>query len=117
MKFLGGIARLLRRAIPKDHRPLETTEVADLPVHLDPTAIYLVGEDTETWFVAMQCPCGCNATLFMSAVEGQPRWNIQRHWNGTVSLSPSVWRKVGCRSHFRLRRGRVTWCDQARRGG
>ncbi|WP_236819161.1 DUF6527 family protein [Alicyclobacillus ferrooxydans] len=59
----------------------------------------------------MLCPCGCGEVLHMSLhPDGRPRWELTRHPDGTVSLSPSVWRKVGCRSHFFLERGRVRWC-------
>jgi hypothetical protein len=68
------------------------------------------------WFVAMLCPCGCKETLQMSLLhDANPQWKIIEHGDGTITLQPSVWRKVGCRSHFFLRRGLIQWCpDESR---
>lgn len=30
----------------------------------------------------------------------------------SITLQPSVWRKIGCRSHFFLRRGLIQWCAE-----
>ncbi len=94
---------LLRRP-----RPLRVQHVEEFPDRINcRTTIYVAGEGTgHLWFVAMQCPCGCRDTLFMNLQDGQkPRWTVEDHDDGTATLSPSVWRKVGCRSHFFLRRG------------
>ena len=40
----------------------------------------------------------------------RPCWSAEEHQDHTVTLTPSVWRQSGCRSHFILRRGRVSWC-------
>jgi hypothetical protein len=40
-----------------------------------------------------------------------PFWRLVRHADGTGSLSPSVWRQVGCRAHFWIRKGRVIWTE------
>ncbi|MCF8567897.1 hypothetical protein LLE49_24550 [Alicyclobacillus tolerans] len=83
----------------------------ELPERLDKHLIYILGEGEYTWSAEMLCPCGCGEVLHMSLhPDGRPRWELTRHPDGTVSLSPSVWRKVGCRSHFFLERGRVRWC-------
>ena len=115
MKFLGVILTSARRLIAKarDRNPKQWRYVLtdDLP---DPPAahrVYLVGEDGVLWYAAMLCPCDCGATLHMSLhKEGTPRWKATPHRDGTISLSPSVWRKIGCRSHFIVRNGRIIWC-------
>jgi hypothetical protein len=40
-----------------------------------------------------------------------PRWDIALDKKGRVSLHPSVWRRIGCRSHFLVRAGRIVWCE------
>jgi hypothetical protein len=40
-----------------------------------------------------------------------PRWDIALDGKGRVSLHPSVWRRVGCRSHFWVRAGKIVWCE------
>lgn len=98
--------------IPGD-MPWKTRWVEDFPDEdeYQPQVVYVVGEDDELWFVAMLCPCNCGKVLFMSLLEkDHPRWSLQDHQDGTVSLSPSVWRQVGCGSHFFLKKGLIQWC-------
>ena len=92
-------------------RPGFATEVVeDLPDTLEPRRLYLVGEQSLPWSAALVCPCGCGATIQLSLVAGDtPSWQATRHFSGSVSLHPSIWRQTGCRSHFFLRRGRVVW--------
>lgn len=85
-----------------------TEELPDVP---QPDTIYVLGANGYLWSAAMLCPCGCGELLQMNLHEdGRPRWKLTRHEDGTVSLTPSVSRIVGCRSHFWLRRGQVQWC-------
>lgn len=87
------------------------TQVNELPDTIKPQTVYVVGENNHTWFAAMLCPCGCQETIQLSLLTtGRPRWTWQKHWNRTVTLHPSVWRQKGCRSHFFIRKGQVTWC-------
>ncbi|WP_425571243.1 DUF6527 family protein [Novipirellula rosea] len=59
----------------------------------------------------MACPCGCKSRIQLCCIPGsRPRWTFDVHENNTITLHPSVWRTVGCRSHFFLRNGRVSWC-------
>ena len=76
--------------------------------------MYVLGEGEYRWFVALLCPCGCGALLQMSLLEeAEPRWSLDEHDDGTVSLHPSVWRTAGCRSHFFVRRNTIYWCAGA----
>jgi Family of unknown function (DUF6527) len=85
--------------------------VDDVPDSLRKYCVYLIGEDGTLWQVAMLCPCGCSAVIQLCVLpDSRPSWSVSRHADGTVSLSPSVWRTTGCRSHFFLRRGRIDWC-------
>ena len=84
--------------------------VEDLPDHMEADIVYIAGENGHLWYAAFLCPCGCNATIQLGLMKGhRPRWNVTEHVDGTVSLHPSVWRKVGCRSHFLLKKGKVMW--------
>ena len=92
------------------HGGLRTEVVQDFPDAFDPSRVYLVGEDRVPWSAALLCPCGCGAEIRVSLVKNdRPRWRVKRHFNGTVTLHPSIWRSKGCRSHFFLRRGRIVW--------
>ena len=91
-------------------RGFATEPVDDLPSELEPCRLYLVGDGPRPWSAAMLCPCGCGATIQLSLVHrDSPSWRATRHFSGSVTLRPSVWRTRDCRSHFHLRRGRVFW--------
>jgi hypothetical protein len=60
----------------------------------------------------MVCPCGCGDVVQLNLLPTtRPRWRVEDHPNGTVTLFPSVWRQKGCRSHYHLRRGVIVWCS------
>ena len=92
-------------------RPLRTVLTEELPEVVEPGVVYVLGEGTHRWFVAMICPCGCQELLQMSLLaDAKPRWRLIEHGDdGTITLQPSVWQKVGCQSHFFLRRGLILW--------
>ncbi len=86
-------------------------EVCELPEPLTSKTIYLVGERGHLWHAVMVCPCGCRATLYLNLLaDDTPRWKVTRGSDGAISLSPSVWRQIGCCSHFFVKRGVVEWC-------
>ena len=72
-------------------------EVADLPKET------MVGTVYVTDFCAtFLCPCGCGDRIFLNLSTGAtPLWTV----NGN-SISPSVNRMVGCRSHFFITNGK-----------
>jgi hypothetical protein len=87
--------------------------VTELPDKLSAGELYAEGEGKHVWKVAMICPCGCEQVLEMNTLpDSFPRWQLMVHEDGTVTLHPSVWRQVGCRSHFFLRRGLIEWCPK-----
>ncbi len=101
-------------------KPLRATWIEELPDHLDPGTVYVAGENGHVWFAAMICPCGCGETLYMNLQQDRrPCWRLTVDQRGAVTLHPSVWRQVGCRSHFFLRQGVVQWAilDAAYRDG
>lgn len=84
---------------------------SELPETMAPQTIYLWGEGGHIWQVLMLCPCGCDATLHMTTLtDDWPHWKVETNEKGDVSLRPSVWRKIGCRSHFWVRDGKIEWC-------
>jgi hypothetical protein len=84
--------------------------VDELPSRLKRDRVYVVGEKGHTWYAAVVCPCGCGVALEMNLTPPtRPCWTLLEHGDGTVTLSPSVWRQNGCGSHFLLQRGQVKW--------
>lgn len=73
--------------------------------------LYVASSANGPTFGYLLCPCGCDETLHLRFLPNRsPRWDIHLDRGGVVSLTPSVWRQVGCRSHFVVERGRVIWC-------
>lgn len=121
--FSRFLSMLLDREI--DERNLKprysAARVEDSPDTYDPQVVYLVGSKKQLWHAEMICPCGCNAVLKMNLQNDmRPCWRASIRSDKTVTLFPSVRRKVGCGSHFILRNGIVHWCsdeyDDSERG-
>lgn len=84
--------------------------VDDVPDRVKSGRVYLVGNQGYYWQVVMICPCGCAQLLYMNLMEDyNPYWKYKIHGK-TISLSPSVNRIVGCKSHFFLKNGKIEWC-------
>jgi hypothetical protein len=103
------------------------TRVEEPPEKLESNLVYVVGQHGHLWSAEFLCPCGCQAIIRLSLhMSGRPRWNVTQHLGGRVSLKPSIWRQVGCKSHFILHRGQIEFVhdpvglptpDSERRGG
>jgi hypothetical protein len=66
------------------------------------------GQDKWALFL---CPCGCSQVITLSLQRvHKPRWGVTAGEEGRPSLWPSIWRDVGCLSHFWIDHGRVYWC-------
>ncbi len=114
MRLPTKIARWWRNtwARIEPRRSLRIIEGDSLPARLSRRTLVLARDDGEDWCVGMRCPCGCGEVIELLIVpEAKPRWNITTDTKGRPSLSPSVWRQKGCRSHFWLKNGRVHWCE------
>lgn len=96
-------------------RKFKIARAEELPDKLKRHRLYAIGEGVP-WLAALQCPCGCGETLQLSLLENDsPRWRrLTQEKDGTATLSPSIWRSKGCRSHFFLRKGRIVWCNSIR---
>lgn len=90
---------------------LRQISVDELPDVLRNRRLYLIGH-ASPWSAALLCPCGCGEVINLSLLaDDSPSWKISAGRDGLPSLSPSVWRTQGCRSHFFLQEGKVLWCD------
>lgn len=95
---------------------LKVVRTGELPERLSAQHLYVVGESGENWYAAMLCPCGCGAVIDLNLVPpGRPCWKLSVHDDGIPTLSPSVWRQVGCGAHFFLKKGRIVWALAAER--
>ncbi len=85
-------------------------QVEEAPTILHDRTIYLVGNIDEPWVIAFKCPCGCNSIIHLNLLEdAEPRWKYSLTSKKRVTISPSIWRTKGCKSHFFIRKSRVNW--------
>lgn len=85
--------------------------VQDIPEQIvSKNTIYLVGENENYWCVILQCPCGCQDSIHLNLIDKiRPRWKVDLTNKKGVTLSPSINKKKGCKSHFFIREGDVVW--------
>jgi hypothetical protein len=90
--------------------PFKTECVEDLPDDIKKKTLYIIGTKEEPWQVELFCPCGCEDKIVLPTNDTmKPRWYLEVK-KGKPSLSPSIFRSKGCKSHFFLREGYVDWC-------
>ena len=106
--FLGG---LLKRAQSFLRPRYHYTKVEELPDELYKYQVYILGEGRYSWSIALLCPCGCGDTIQLNVrADEHPFWSYSTIGR-QITISPSIWRKIGCRSHFILKKSRVFWCS------
>ena len=83
----------------------------DYPEEITGNTIYIIGAYRQPQYAVFQCPCGCGRIVELNLnKESSPSWALKWHVLGTISFSPSIWRKDGCRSHFFLKKSSIHWC-------
>nr|WP_081092656.1 DUF6527 family protein [Cupriavidus metallidurans] len=91
-------------------RGLLVVNTEELPTRLPFRALTLVRDSDEDWCIGMRCPCGCGQRIELPLLdEANPHWRLRIDKEGRPTLSPSIWLRDGCRSHFFVRAGRVIW--------
>lgn len=103
-QFLTWLLRLFGIRQPCRYR-IECVEEA--PDVLRPSTIYCLGIPTP-WSAVLACPCRCGAPIYLSLMQSEkPSWKLTQTQEGRPTLSPSIWRTEGCRSHFWIRDGKM----------
>jgi hypothetical protein len=66
-------------------------------------------------WVLMKCPCGCGDVITLSLMKSvKPNWRLKSDFSKRISLSPSVWKTDGCRSHFFIVKSKLKWAFSTR---
>lgn len=82
------------------------------PDHIKDGVLVIAREEGELWAAAFMCPCKCGERIELAlAPEVRPFWRLTSVRKKSATLHPSVWRNVGCKSHFWVRNGRIRWCQ------
>jgi hypothetical protein len=111
MKWLCVAWNWLEGLFRRQPRTWKAVLIEDTPVTPRPQIVYLIGEAEYLWSAAFLCPCGCGELVQLNLLpEARPCWTVISHPDSTVSVSPSIWRVAGCKSHFFLCRGKIEWC-------
>lgn len=111
--ILAGAKKLRQKLPRKKLKPFRYLHIEEMPDAFKPNIVYVCGEGEYLWAAAMLCPCGCKEVIQLNLLKQvRPRWSVQEHKDGSVTLMPSVWRQKGCQSHFFVRHGRIDWCHR-----
>ena len=84
--------------------------VNDFPDQVPEKQIFVVQEGTSPETIIFKCPCGCRTDIYLNLLkDSSPRWRFEINTKKEISISPSINRTVGCRSHFFIQNSRVAW--------
>jgi len=85
-------------------------ECSEQPDRLKDGVCYCLEDDGFAWAVKLKCPCGCGEAFVLNLVGTRPLWKA-RVSKKRLSISPSIWRTTGCKSHFWIISGRIKWAN------
>jgi hypothetical protein len=108
----GAVQRWWRR-IRRRRRLQGYTFVAAMDEELALThrGVAVVGSMEAKKWATFACPCRCGEMIALNLMRSHsPRWTIELHADGSISLAPSVV-ATRCGSHFWIRRSRVEWVE------
>ncbi len=91
----------------------EITDVASPPANeaVLPDVFYRVMRNEQPKWALFLCPCGCRSVITLSLqLAHRPHWTVCASKERRPSMRPSVWRDIGCFSHFWVEDGRIYRC-------
>lgn len=84
------------------------------PDSLKKNIVYVVGEGKFVKWAYMKCPCGCDDTIMLSLNKNNyPSWSVKQDKLGKATISPSINKLDGCRSHFLVKKGILIWANDS----
>jgi hypothetical protein len=114
MKFIHKIVDNIQRHYQfYTSKKIKYEFVKDLPNYIKDERIYIIKDGINPDSLAFKCPCGCDSIIFLNLLkDAKPCWKFRITKKGNITISPSVWRKIGCKSHFFIREGRIDWVKE-----
>lgn len=113
MRLIRWIQRAWRQLADRWQYDLKVVEVTGNapPNDLSNKQLARLSSGGQAWAAVMLCPCGCGDSIELMLLKAMdPHWELDID-RGLPTLRPSVWRRVGCRSHFWVKRGRIVWVN------
>ncbi len=87
---------------------VRVADQAEATRELHPGVLVLVMPGERPKSLKLLCPCGCGETVSVNLLPQTGRaWQIGYEPHRGLSLWPSVWLDVGCKSHFILRHNKA----------
>lgn len=106
--FFGKLIESVKQFFGIGYYRLAATDSNEPAVVKDNT-VYVIGENSFVWYLMLRCPCGCGEIIKLNTQEDTyPSWQLQSR-SKLCSITPSIWRVVGCKSHFWLTNGKIKW--------
>lgn len=110
--FSQIISNILRRAKVIDYTVV-FVENNPRDENVPEKKILVVGEKGYSKWVYMKCPCGCGELVTLSLMKRHsPSWNLKMDRLKRITLSPSIWKKDGCKSHYWIKKGKLVWSNR-----
>lgn len=107
IKFSNWLKALFRK---KKYYDFKVVFLEDNPRSIEEKTIYIISDGPKPDTLIFKCPCGCTADIFLNLLtDTRPVWSFEIHAKNEITVSPSIWRQVGCRSHFFIINGNVSW--------
>ena len=115
VKYFNKIVNWLKRFLAYRRKgKYEVANTAEFPNPVKENTIYIVKEGSLAETLIFKCPCGCSADIYLNLLKDtRPRWKYSLI-NGKITISPSVWRINGCKSHFLIEKGSTIWASPKR---
>ena len=106
-------ARFRRRPLPPiTYAQLNIVKQPPRNHEIAPGAVTIVAPARYPKWSMLLCPCGCRSVITLPLQsDKRPHWSFRKSKAGRPTLQPSIWRDVGCLSHFFLDDGRIYWCN------
>ena len=105
-KFWWKVLRILGL----DKKVYRLSIVDDIPDDIEKFTLYLVKTSGFDHLAVFHCPCECGDSIILNLLgDESPSWALIISGKDLPSLTPSVFRQTGCRSHFFMRNGEIEW--------
>jgi hypothetical protein len=106
-QIFAFIANLMHSIFFKDY---QWYIVSDEPPVIKGKTIFIIKDGIEPDTLLFKCPCGCKSLIHLNLLpDAKPKWNFQIKSKNKLTITPSIWRTTGCKSHFFIRNNRIVW--------